>query len=73
MLVDPATPRAEVVRTALLGDTLERPDTDAIMEWNGDSALFTSFWMCVFQNRVIAACPVMPVAELLQDGHNLAA
>jgi len=28
MVVDPTTPRAEVVRTTLLGNTLERPNTD---------------------------------------------
>ena len=73
MVVDPTTPRAEVVRTTLLGDTLERPNTDAVMERNGDGTLFAGFRMCVFETRVITACPVVPVAELSKHGDNLTA
>jgi len=65
MFIDPLAPRMEVVRTALIGDTLERSDPNTVVKWNGNGSLFTGLGMGIFQDRVVAACSVMPVTEFL--------
>jgi hypothetical protein len=58
MFVDPATPLVKVVRPALLGDTLECSDTNAVVEWDGDGTLLPRLGMGVVQNCVVTAGPM---------------
>ena len=73
MFVDPPTPRMKIIRTALVGNTLESSDSDTVVEWDSDSAFFAGLWMCVFQNRVITTCPIMSVSKPSKHSNDLMA
>ncbi len=71
MFVDPATPLAEIVRSTLFGDALECPDTKAVVKGDGDSSFLSRLGMSVLQNRVVTTCPIVTVAEFLEDVDDL--
>lgn len=73
MVVDPLAPGLEVVGAALVSDALERPDANPVVERDAHGAFLPSLGMCVLQDGMVATCPVVTVAERLEDTHDLVA
>lgn len=70
MLVDPATPRIEVVRPTLCCDGLESTDFDAIVHRNCHCSHFPCVWISVFQDHVAPALSIATISEITEDAHD---
>jgi len=61
MLVDPLTPRIEILGPALLGDGLERPDLHPVVQRDRNGPDFTRVGVGVLQNRVAPALAILAI------------
>lgn len=74
MLVDPLTPRVEVLGSALVRDRLQRPGRNFVFGRHGNShdPDFVRFWLLVAHLQVAADASGTLVAEIVEYRRNLA-
>lgn len=60
---DPFTPLVEILCSALVSDTLERPNPYSVAERDGNSSLLVRIRVRIFEDNVTSTLTIFPVVE----------
>ncbi|SDX92711.1 hypothetical protein SAMN05216564_102150 [Halopenitus persicus] len=71
MVVDPLTPRVEVISATLFRDPLQRTDTNAIVERYGDRSFRSGLRMSILQDGVVTVRSIVSVTERTEHGNDI--